>query len=544
MSTKRFAYRIKGTDRRQEYIEAFDANTEFITQIISGSSVEFFTPTIGFGLLAETKDMSFNNKRARRIRSIAELTLETPRALREVYYALRNKTRLLQPFTTTVNLYEAVLRSIIDTEIACDVERERFAVGNRPAGSIFYGHHVGSEYIPAMSNPERIVGFTENIARALSPSEVEHAMSIIHVEKNTMAGRLHTMKFSKLTNSIITTAGGNYTRAVFALAGRFISEMPMLHCCDADAYGNDMLRTTQFGSMNSRHITLDQAFPPSRYPNMHFTGFYPSIGERLGLPNDLDSKRPMNNPHVKKRIEFLKRYDLVDDRDVETWERNKTYEMEALSESAINSDGEPIGVGIYITEYMRHKELYCKPQPTGDAELLEEFKSLAKVLFKNMIETAISANSPRDKIFNAAWQALQPLMKKLRDKLYKEYIEKLENALDDSLEDVIRDKLLLQYEDDPYREHYSLYSVVEELFDTFDVTADWKSDELMEKVKEALDEFSKDMELETEDEEIEFAAVDTEEREVRNFYDVVEEELGADPDDCLKIREALEWRLG
>ena len=553
MAEKRYAFRIKGTDRRQEYIDAFDHNTEFITQII-GKEVAMFTPNLGFIMLAKQEDMLFSNMRARRIRSMCEITLESPRALREVYYALRNRTRLVKPFKTTKELYKAVLQTIIHTEIACDVERQRFAVGNRPSGSIFYGHHIGTANTPAMSNPDRIVGFTENIARSLRPGEVNDAMMIIHVEKNTMAGRLHTpFNYSKLTNSVITTAGGNYTRGVFALAGRFISSMPMIHCCDADAFGIDMMRTTKVGSMNSRHITLDQAFNPAKYPNMHFAGFYPSIGEYMGLPNDLDHKRPKNSKAVMARINFLKKHQLIDHRDEATWDRNKTYEMEALSECALSSravivDGRethpPIGLLIYLTEYLRYYSIPCKPQPEADDEkLMEDFRWRAGLKFTSKLEGAIEENNPRDEIWTKTYELLKPMMQKLKTALIEKYKGALKEALDDSDADIIRDKLLLQYEDNPNREKYNLEPVLEEIFHNFEVEVNWKTDELMKKVKETIEEFAKDNDLETETEEIEFRPVDEEDRVLRSFYDVINEEIGAKSEDVAMIQEALVWRL-
>ena len=341
-----YAFRLGGKDRRLEYVKAFDGDRTFITQKISGPDVEHFQPDIGFCLIAQQEPLKFYNAdgtpdiRAWRIRNVAELSLGPQLDLREFYYTMRNRPKLAVPFSTTENIYNAVLQSIIHTEIACDVERAAFSVGNRPQGSIFYAHN--SSY----GNEEKLIGFTENLARGgISPWEVQNAMSVVHLEKNSAAGRLHKMKFSALTNSIITTCGGNFTRAVYALAARFAKEKPMVFFCDADAYGNDMLRTLEYGSMNSRHVTLDQAFPPADYPNIYMAGLFPSVAEEMGLPNDIEQKRPLANKHVRDRIEFMQRYDMVDQRDVDTWARDKTYEL----------------VGAFVARFKdRHGSIVCK----------------------------------------------------------------------------------------------------------------------------------------------------------------------------------------
>lgn len=531
----RTIFRIHGSDRRREYIEAFDENLEFITQIISGSDVEIFHPDYGFLLLKEEEDMHFTNTRARRVRALCQLTLGPQLALREIYYTLRNKPTLVKEFSSTKEIYEAVLQSIMHMEIACDIERHAFTVGNRPTGSVFYGHDY------TYGNLDKLIGFTEDLARrVLSPWDIQHAQSIVHLEKNTAAGRLQRMGFSKLTNCVLTTAGGNFTRAVYALTERFVNLKPMIFFCDGDAYGNDMLRTLEYGSQNSRHITLDQAFPERRYENICLGGLFPSVAERLGIPNDVSSKRPMSNKYVKQRIEFLKKYDLVDDRDLATWERNKTYELEALSTFYANQSGDPVGLGIYLTELMRIKEIPCKPQPDAD-DAHEELRDYAHNRLKNVIDDRIRAQSPVAELKDAIDEYFENLIEHYTDGIYKKYKDDLDEALDDTDKETLEKRLLLQYQHEPTKEIYSVFDEVGKLFKKLSVKTDWHGEELVEALKKSLDDFdAEQFEIET---DAEFTPLEDPDEELVPFYDIVEEALGADSNDCKAVEEALRWRL-
>lgn len=528
-------FKIRGSDRRREYVQAFDDNLEFITQVVSGPNVETFHPDYGFLLLEEKKDMRFTNTRARRIRALAELSLGPSLALREVYYTLRNKPDLVKEFTSTTEIYEAVLQSIMHMEIACDIERHRFTVGNRPQGSVFYEHDI------SYGNRDKLIGFTEDLARhVLTPWDIMHAQSIIHLEKNTAAGRLQRMGFSALTNSVLTTAGGNFTRAVYALTERFVNDKPMIFFCDGDAYGNDMLRTLEYGSMNSRHITLDQAFPARRYNNIHLGGLFPSVAERLNLPNDVGSKRPMSNKQVKQRIEFLKRYDLVDDRDIETWERNKTYELEAMSTQYTNHEGEPIGLGIYLLELMRIKEIPCKPQPEPKAAY-RKLKQAAHSHLKSVIRERVEAQSPVSVLKDAVDNYFQKLIDHFAEDVYEKYKDDLDEALDNTDPEILINRLHMQYQESPMRETFGVWEEMPELFKKISVKTDWHGEDLVSSLESALDEFDKEQfEIEH---EVEVEPLEDIDEELLPFYDVAEEYLGADPDDCKTIEEALRWRL-
>jgi hypothetical protein len=349
------------------------------------------------------------------------------------------------------------------------------------------------------------------------------------------------MRFSELTNSVLTTAGGNFTRAVYALTARFVGSKPMIFFCDGDAFGNDMLRTLEFGSQNSRHITLDQAFPARTHPNIHIAGLFPSVGERLGLPNDLASKRPMANKYVRERIDFMRRYNLVDERDIETWERNKTYELEALS-TAYSSmqDGSPIGLGIHLVEYMRLNNIPCKPSPNMDEEM-RSFKDGARYRLRSRIEEQIRNQSPVQLVKDKIDELFDQWIKNYTDGVYDEYKEELEDLLRNLDEDVLEQNLLMQYQKDPYREIFSTYDEIGKIFEKVKVDIDWRDEDFISDVEEALEEFNREqIELEH---DVEFKDLEEPDEELRDFYDVVEEELGASEADCETVREAVMWRV-
>ena len=532
-------FRIRGTDKRQSYIARFDAEEPFTTQKAAGKSVEVFHPDYGFLLLDEDHLVNFKQVQSARVRSVAELSLGPQLELREFYYTLRGKPELVRPFQTTANIYAAVLASINDLEVFCDVKRSSFTVGNLPRGFIHYGHSY--DY----GRAETPIGFTENIARGgIAEHEIRHAQNIIHMEKMAASTRLVSMGFSKLTNSVITTTGGNFTRAVYELANRFHDKKHMTFFCDGDAFGNDMLRALEFGTMASRHLTLDQAFSQKKNPLVHIAGLFPSVAEQIGLPNDVEQKRPMSNPAVKKRVEFLQRYDLVDGRDLDTWERDKTYELEAMSTKYTNPAGEPVGLGIYLTEYMRINDIPCKPQPTKDDDrLVDAFRGTVENSFENQLTNAVAGDSPtydlQELIEKKITEITDRIATELREAYFGDVMEKAEAVTADQ----IREKLLLQYQENPEREIFSLEEVADELVYDFQVNVEWDPEDLKAKVEKSLEDYVYNREGSIYSEEIEFQDLPEPEEKLRPFYDVVEEAIGADPDDCEEVRKALEWRL-
>jgi len=408
-------------------------------------------------------------------------------------------------------------------------------------GALFYGHDAYGRY----SNPDTLVGLSENLVlNTINRWNTDNSLNVIHLEKMSALSRLVGLDFSQLTNSIITSTGGNFTRAVYALASKYHDDKNMIFFTDGDAYGQDMLRTLEYGSMASRHLTLDQAFPSSENEKVFMAGLFPSVGERLGLPNDVEQKRPMSNPQTKKRVEFMKRYDLVDDRDIDTWERDQTFELEALSaqyRSLINE--EPVGLAIYLTEFMRINQIPCKPQPTDeDEELIDEFRDAAHESLKDQLNNRIDADSPTLDLQGAIETQINKVVESIRDRLYDQYTGDLDDILDYVTADQIRDKAKEQYQDTPRRAKFSISEMVSELFDKVEVSVKWDAEDLAAKIAETVEAYVAAFDEEDISETIELSEL-VEPEELRDFYDVIEEELGADPGDCEEVRDALAWRL-
>lgn len=545
-------FEIEGTDRRNEIIEAVDNETEFIAQKPSGKDVKYFSPSTGFVLLKENTRIRLNSKRTRRVASVAKLSLDARLELREFYYAMRSAEmsgeRLSEPFGGISDLYRAVLKSIDYMEILCDVHRSKFTLGKNTNGFIFYGHSY------ELGNPNAYIGMSEHVAKeGFSRWQVEHSQNIIHLEKGASASRLVEMGFSELTNSIISTTGGYFTRAVYELANRFHNSKDMIFFADGDAFGNDMLRTLEFGSKASRHLTPDQAFPSSVYPNIHIAGLFPSVAERLAIPNDEEQKRPLNNKHVRRRIDFLKKYNLIDDRDVATWERDKTYELEALSiffkSQVPNIDGEytPIGLGIYLVEFMRLNNIQCKPQPVDDdMELMNNFEKTARRDLKEQIHDHIRSKAPMESLKEYLEQKFEEIIEKIVTDIYDDHIDKMIDDYVNNLgADDLRDLVQMQYQDEPKRQIYSLREIADDIIDGMNIEVEWNTEELQNKIDKAVAEYMQELPEDLHDifeAYIEFAMPDPV-TNLKDFYDVVLEELGADPDDCKKVREALKWRL-
>lgn len=534
---------IRGTDKREDFIDAIEVSRPFTTQKASGKDVEYFHESTGFILIKKDHIVSLKLPRTHRVVSVAKLSLGAPLALREFYYAMRNKEDLVRAFEGVKDLYPEVLSAINNMEIFCDLDRRSFTMGNFPKGQMYYGHSY------TYGNAEVPIGMTENLARrALDEYEIEHAMSIVHLEKQAAVSRLIEMGFSRLTNTLITTTGGNFTRAVYALANRFHKKKHMMFFCDGDVYGNDMLRALEYGTKASRHLTPFQAFPSSIHPLIHVAGLFPSVAERLGIPNDMEQKRPMQNPHVKKRIEFLQHYGLIDSRDLATWENNQTFELEALSTEYEDSEGNPIGLGIYLVEYMRLNGISCKPQPPEDnEELLEDFDALAKECLWNDIDEEVTEKAPIEKLKDMIAEKFNSVIEKIAREIYQNHIDEFtDEYVRRVTADEIRQKVAEQYQTNPRREKYDLREIVSEMIDDFDITVEWDTKVLEEKIEEGvkayMDSLPKEL-SEIYEETIDFFDLPEPEEEIKDFYDVVEEQIGANIEDCEAVREALEWRL-
>jgi len=530
---------LSGYDTRRQFLSSVQAGEPFSVQKATGKSVEHFDSTNGFTLLRERALLKPESIRAQRVASVAELSLGPSRELREFYYTLRGMPNLVEPFKTANEIYKEVLTSINYMEIYCDVDRANFTSGNIPKGFIHYGHDwtYGREDTP--------IGFTENQARgALDSYTINGALNIVHMEKQAAATRLVSMGFSKLTNSVITTTGGNFTRGVYELTRRFHNDKQMIFYTDGDAFGQDMQRALAVGTMNSRHLTPQNAFPEDRYENVHNAGLFPSVAERIGVPNDVDKKRPMTNPHVRKRVEFLERYGLADWRDLETWNKDLTYELEGMSAHYTSTkDESPVGLGIYLLRLMRLKGIPLKTFPEeGDADLLRKFGELVKDDFRSDVRTAADGDSPVDRLNNMISKKIETVVRGIVQEVYEEHEDRLQAIIDDTDPETIRNHAAKQYEDNPLRERYSLQEVAYDITQSVDIKVKWNPDELIKVVEEAVDKYVDGLGEDLYDAEVEFEELEDIE-EPRDFYDVAEDFIGADPHDCEELGDALAWRL-
>lgn len=536
------SYRIwslTGRDTRRDFLANVAAGDQFLTQKATGKTVEEFNPHDGFHLLRERSLLDPESLRAMRVASVAELSLGPSRELREFYYTLRGIPHLVEPFKTAAAIYKEVLTSINYMEIYCDVDRASFTSGNIPKGFIHYGHNW------TYGQADTPIGFTENQARgALRTYEVDSALSIVHMEKQAAATRLVTMGYSKVTNSVITTTGGNFTRGVYELTRRFHDKKNMVFFTDGDAFGQDMQRARQVGTMASRHLTPQNAFKES-LPGIHNAGLFPSVCEMVGVPNDVDKKRPMTNPYVRKRVEFLERYGLADDRDLQTWNRDMTYELEGMSAHFTSTkDGAPVGLGIYLLEFKRLLGLPLKEFPDDDDDtLVDEFADLVKDDFRNDVQMAAEGDSPTSALANMIENKINAVTGRIQKEVHDKYIDDLSDMAESTDAALIRDHAALQYEDNPEREKYSIRDIAQGIVKKVDIEVKWNPEELMKVVEDALDKYVAGLGDDLYEEEVEFEELDDDIREPRDFYDVAEEYIGARPEDCEELRGALKWRL-
>lgn len=530
-------FQIRGTDKRKEFI-----TKELVeTQKIAGKDVEYFSDETGFALLQKEAPIKYDNLVIQRAMSAALLSQKASRELREFYYTLRTTPKLVKPFINgnPDNIYPMTLDAINNLEILCDISRDIFTMGNLSKGFIYYYHS------PVFGHKERKVAFTEVIARSImdpekekdyfghSEWECDNCENIIVVEKNAAANRLVELGISEFTNSIIVTVGGNFSRAIWELTNRFKDQKNMIFLADADAYGVDMLRTIQVGTESSRH--LPYKFPPAKYSKIYLAGFYPSIGESLELPNDVEQKRPLQNPYVKQRINFLMVHGLLDTKDYDTWARDKTYELESLSAGFENDEGKPIGLGIYLVEYMRMFGIPVKPPIPSDEELKEEFdKAAIEELTKEVFD---ELSYP--KIY---WQ-MDDMFRQMKEKLKQSILESLLPEYKECLKEVtakeIKYHIWKQFEEDPKRSSYDLKAIAHKLKTNFEIDIDWKTEEYETYCNQWLESW-KGPEFLT---NVEFTPIHNETNYDPNGYDLIEKRIGAKEEDIEKVRKALLLRF-
>jgi len=299
-----------------------------------------------------------------------------------------------------------------------------------------------------------------------------------------------------------------------------------------------MLRTIEFGTQNSRHLPFK--FPPWKYPNVHLAGLYPSIAEYLGLANDVSEKRPLNNKFAKRRLEFLSRYNLIDERDIETWKRNKTYELEALSTAFKNDKGEPIGLGIYLIEYFRLFNIPIKPPLPPDDELKRLFEEAAHEELKREIREALLSDNDIFWIMYRVRQEIEKYRESIVNMIYSKVKDELDEVLEQVTVNAIKYWILKQYEEDPTRKEYDYAKIAHMLKKKFIVQGEIVGPEIEDKLKELVKQYFEENKRYSAD--IEFEPIHNESKQ-SDIYDVILRHLGAKEDDVLKIREALKWRF-
>jgi hypothetical protein len=535
-------FQIRGSDKRKEFIKK-ELET---SQKINGKDVEFFRDDVGFVLLEKQAKIRYNTAMIQRALSAAILSGKAPRELREFYYTLRTNPDLVKPFVTGNDdaIYPMTLRAICDLEILCDINRDQFTMGNLSKGFIYYFHS------PIFGHKERKITFTEVIARSIMKPEKEeewqcgNCENIIVVEKNAAALRMVELGLSEFTNSIIVTVGGNFNRAIWELASRFKESKNLIFMADADAYGVDMLRTIQAGTESSRHLSYK--FPSVKYPKVFLAGFFPSVGESLGLPNDVEQKRPLQNIFVKQRVNFLMTHGLLDQRDYDTWAHDKTYELESLSAGFENEKGEPIGLGIYIIEYMRMFNIPVKPPMPPDDKLKKDFDEAAKAELMREIDEKIAY----PKFFWEYYRWLTEVKEELKDRVYEKLLPEYEEALALIGPKEIKFHIWKQFEEDPKRASYDLAVIAHKIKTKFDIIIDWALEAFETALKDAKEEYQK-LREESEDgltppgidTDVEFTPVHNETNYDPNGYDLVLKRIGAKDGDVKKVRQALLTRF-
>lgn len=522
-------WKIEGTDKRQEILDAKETIT---AQSTGGKDVDYFSPETGFVLLKKEKTYSTDNLAVQRVKALCSLSLNNPRlGLRESYYTVRQTPELIQPFRSTSNIYQAVLQSINDMEILADVDRDIFVEGKNPKGLIYYPFHM------IYGNIKKPIGFTENIAKeVLEPEDITNCKNIVAIEKLSAAVPLADSKFPKLTNTLLVTTGGFYTRGIATIIQRFVEDKNVWLWSDGDVYGCYMREVIKLGSMNARH--LDDKI---RHPNVTNAGLFPSVGRELKLPNDIDEKRPMENPESKKRVELLRMVGLPEV-DVKTFKDNYTYELEALNIAFRDRNNNPIGQALYLSKLMELTDRAIKPIPEWNAEFLQTqvLSDMGKDIKNKLLTTITFDTELKDVITAGVYEKINELIKDVPTKAVENVQEKL-----DLSEGEIKSQIYKWYvghmekesipEDTITKQAYSITvksaseKVIKEKVDKF-------KDQLKTMVKELLDELDLKVQISAYD-------VPSSNTTKTDMYQQVYKELKIKPADEQKMEKALKAYL-
>jgi len=518
-------FKVQGTDRRREILQTEEP---FYAQAVGGKNVEYFSPETGFVLLRKDKRYNPKSTLVQRVKAICDLSLHNPpMGLRDGYYTIRQSPHLIGPFRSTQNIYQAYLQSINHLEIICDVDRATFVEGRTPKGLIFYPHHY------TYGNIDKPVGFTENIARhVLKDYEIENCMNIIAIEKLASAVPLAASKFPKLTNSLLVTTGGFYTRGIATIIKRFMDYKTIWLWTDADVWGVYMREVIRLGSMNARH--LDDKI---RHPNVINAGLKPAVARELGLPNDIEEKRPLEKPESRKRIELLRMVGFPEE-DLKVFQDNYTFELEALNVAFRDRDNNPVGQALYLAKLMELLDRPIKPIPDWDAEWLkEQAKHELERITSNKLRDSITFDT---ELKQAISEAVTEKVQELVEEVISQHLEKVQEKLD--LDDDHIKALIYDWYKNHLEKEYIPASVIPKK--AFEVnirsvpkeTIEAKVKEFKAKLKEIVKELLEELKLEV---DVVTKDVPKPNTTKRDLYRQVYKELKIRPEDERRMEEAL-----
>jgi hypothetical protein len=519
---KREIFRITGSDRRAELLSAKGV---IQAQALGGADIEYFSPETGFVLLRKTRNYSVDKLPLTRVIALCKLMRDNqPMGLRQGYYTVRQTPALASAFAGIENVYSAVLSSINDLEIIADVERSIFFEGKFPKGIIFYPYH------PTYGNTNKFIGFTENIAReVLKDEDVTWARNIIAIEKGSATAPLAESKFPRLTNSLLVTTGGFYTRGITQLIQRFQNDKNIWLWTDGDVWGVYMREVVRLGSKTSRH--LDDKI---RSPNVINAGLKPSIAKALGLPNDTEDKRPLASPEARERIELLKEIGFPKE-DLEVFQQNYTYELEALGPAFKDKSGKvQIGQELYLAKLMELLDRDVKPIPDWTSK---DLKSGAEDILRNTLYYALMRKLAfKDELKSVINEVVEKRVEEISNQVIEKSLAELQRRLELSREDILH--IIYEYyrEDMENREHIDLGDIVRKAYSvkvaTKPVDVDKIKQELAEAVKGILDSLDIKADVETN-------SIPVPDTTKNDLYRQIYKELGVKPEDEKKMDKVL-----
>ncbi|MFX1453749.1 MAG: hypothetical protein ACFFDB_00105 [Promethearchaeota archaeon] len=543
-------FELSDADYRNKLIEAVEKKLPFVAQRLSGKMVNLFDSDYGFYLKRDMVKQNLTQSQVLRAYSIAKASesVSVRLALREMYYVIRTNENFSKYFDGVPGKkFNSEFMDRINTlEILADVDRINFTISTGSKG--YFHYPFNSVY----GDPKRKILFTEELAyEVIQENELPYCQSILLCEKDAATNRLIEMGFPKLTNMVISTVQGMYNRAILRLTKRFEERFPLIFFCDADVYGNKMLSLIKFGSKRSRHLTLRSTGSEKIY----IAGFFPSVGEAINLPNDKEEKRPLESKEGKAMLKHLQHFDLVDDADIKVWKANKTYELDALSQHFKNTRNEPVGLGIYLVEYMRLNHIPVKPMP-GD-NIKDDFsENLRQKLEEDLLPKPDNSFiiDPIKAFKEAIKQIFNDFSIPIRDNELTERNEDINNYLDNLDIDTIKKYLIKQYCEYMMRRVYNMDEVLKISVEKVETVVTYTEEDLLEEirndVKESLDELLAKIKPKIEEllnsakveSNLELNELDPE-IEVCDLYDRILKELKVKEGDPELIREALAKRL-